>query len=135
VSVLAATGGAIIAAPLVMALVPYFSAHRSNWLRVLVYTLVSRLWVMVVLPGLWLGVARLIRDIRPWRTAVASACVGELCYLMLDWLGGALGTLADPRVLLPRLFTLAAGVYLSARAIERGSRAFKAPGAEGVPPP
>jgi hypothetical protein len=113
----AATAGAMVAAPLVMAIGPHLRTHRSMWPVMLVHTLLSRLWIYALLPLLCWGASRVVKNLRPWRTALGSALVGELCFLSLDWLAGALGTLADPRLLIPRLLTFGVGVYLGGRVI------------------
>ena len=114
----AAGFGGVIAAPLVMLVMPWAEKHRSPWALAMAHASISRLWIYFVLPLLWLGVSRIARDLRPWTTAIGSALVGELLYVGLDAISGTLGAVvAHPSLWLPRLLTLVLGVYLSAKAI------------------
>src|SRR5688572_2863128 len=104
---LAATLGAVLAAPLVVALIPWAQKGRSPALMIVLHAIVSRLWIYAVLPALWWVVVRWIVGLRPWRTAIWSAVVGESFYLLLDWVGGSLGNLLrHPAVIAIRLLTL-----------------------------
>lgn len=69
--------GAVLVSPVVAALVPWMQKGRSPILGLFIHIALSRFWVYAVLPALWLALSRWLRDLRPWRTAIGSALVGE----------------------------------------------------------
>lgn len=86
----------------------------------LVHALVSRLWVYAVLPLICYGAARII-PLRPLSTALGAAVVGELFYVALDFVTGALSFNREFLIQAAiRIVTLAAGVAISVHAIRRG---------------
>jgi hypothetical protein len=133
---LAATLGAVVAAPIVVALMPWaLHSSHATWKLLLVHTLLSRLWIYAVLPVLWLFIARLFAGLRPWTAALLSGGAGEVGYLFLDYLGGTLASLIhQPRVWIPRVLTLALGLWLSRKAIGVAQRSREAK-SQPTPPP
>ena len=122
IGVLAAVCGAVIASPFAVELMRWAQDSSHPWLVAIAHAVLSRLWVYLVLPLLWLGVSRIVTDLRPWPTAIVSALAGEAVYLALDWFGGTLAMLAHyPSVTIPRVLTLVLGMALSALAIRRRS--------------
>lgn len=112
----AAVLGLVLGSYLVAPLRALLSQSGSLLLGVAAHTLVSRLWILALLPLCCLAAARVLQ-LRPWRTAVGAALTGEL---VVAGVTGGIGP--GGWELLLRGLTLAGGVGLSVIAIRAVSR-------------
>jgi hypothetical protein len=119
---LAWVAGGILASGLKMRLEPRLEAV-GPWLAYLIESVISRLWILVVLPAVAWVAARIL-PLKPLSTALGAAVTGELFGLMLlfvsqGWVGlyGGWGSLAL------RIGTLALGILFTLRAVRAGRAA------------
>lgn len=111
--------GSITTAALSAKIAPRIEGLESGWMRFALSMLVAGVWAYAVLPLFCYGAARVV-ELKPWPTAIGAAITGELFTLAIFFVTGALSTAESSlRVLLPRLFLLAAGITLSAFAVRR----------------
>lgn len=115
-----AVAGALISTSLADRVRPLLEGLGPGVMSLFVATLVSRLWVLVVLPLLCYGAARVL-ELRPWPTALGAGLTGEAFYLALDLLTVGVDGLAEQWAsLLLRVLTLALGILLARRAVRWG---------------
>lgn len=118
-----AVAGGIVSAALVDRLGPRIQALGPGVLALFAHVLVSRLWVLGMLPLVCYLSARIF-DLKPWRTAAAAGLAGEAFFLALGLLTGGLdGLLEQWPDLVLNVLTLALGIALGRRAILRGRAA------------
>lgn len=115
--------GMIVASALVDRLGPRLQALGPGVITLLVSTLISRLWVLGMLPLTCYLCARIF-DLRPWRDALLAGLSGDAVLLVLAYITVGTEGLAQqwPQLVLQAM-TLALGVALSRRAILRGRAA------------
>lgn len=115
--------GSVLSVALTLRLSVRVQALPLGLLRVVMAVLLENLWVLVVLPLLCYGAAR-VMELKPWSTGAGAAMSGAAFVLALNfvqngteglWLGG-LGSVLN-------VVAFAVGVVLSARAVMWGRAA------------
>ncbi|HET9451538.1 MAG TPA: hypothetical protein VFO83_11670 [Aggregicoccus sp.] len=97
------------------------AAELPSLLRWALYLGVGRLWLLLLLPLLCHGAARMLA-LRPRATALGAALSGEALLVALDLArAGPGGTWPGLPLALVRAGTLALGVWLSERALKAGA--------------
>jgi hypothetical protein len=95
-----------------------------SWPLIAVHLVSMRMWVWLVLPALAYGAARVL-PLRPWRAAAVTVTTGELFSLAFRVAGtGVEGLYRHWLELLLWVATSAAGLWLTARAVEKARAAF-----------
>jgi signal transduction histidine kinase len=118
---LALVSGSLLGVALTLRLSVRVQALPFWFLRFVIAVVLENLWVLVLLPVLCYGAARVI-ELRPLSTALGAALFGELFVLSLDFVRDGAGPwLEDGGLSLgAELGALAVGVALSHRAVTRG---------------
>jgi hypothetical protein len=112
--------GSIISGSLAIRLSQRLADVPSVGVRMLVGVLMGELWVLLVLPALCYGAARIV-ELRPLSTALGGALSGQFFVLSLLFVReGALYSSAGWRVELLRWLAFAGGVVISYRAVQHG---------------
>jgi hypothetical protein len=116
--------GSVLSVALTLRLGVRVQALPFWFLRFLIAMVLENLWVLVLLPVLCHGAARIV-ELRPLSTALGATLTGQLFVLALDFVRGGVGLwLEDGGLALGmKLVAVAAGVGLSHQAIARGRAA------------
>jgi hypothetical protein len=118
--------GSTLSVALTLRLSVRVQALPFSGLRLLLGVALESLWVLVVLPLLCYGAARIL-ELRPLPTALGTVLAGQSFLLLLEFARDGLGGLLEGSWLAKGLTlgALAGGVVLSRRAIERGREAAR----------
>ncbi|QRK04966.1 hypothetical protein JQX13_32780 [Archangium violaceum] len=121
---LALVVGSVLSSALTMRLIGRVDALSLTVLRFAIALGLQNLWVLVVLPLLCYGAARVV-ELRPWSTALGAAFTGQLFLLALEFVQAGVDGWVERGWLLTALQwgVFAGGVVLSQRAVVRGRAA------------
>lgn len=118
--------GTVMSGMLVGTVWQTLQGSTRTWPLVLAQVLSARMWVWLVLPALAYAIARVVA-LKPLQTAAVAVATGEIFSLTLRLIvGGFEGLYRDKWESLLWLGTGAAGVWLTARAIEKSRQAVAA---------
>lgn len=113
--------GTIFSGSLMMRLAPRLAAIDSDVVSLISVVFIRRLWILVALPVLAYGFARII-DLKPVQTAVGAAMTGELFQLAIDLITGGNTTMLDH---VTRVVTAVLGVGITMFAV-KSARSYEA---------
>ncbi|HEX8438879.1 hypothetical protein [Archangium sp.] len=118
---LALVSGSVLSAALTLRLMERLQALPFDFLRIGFALVLSKLWVLAVLPLLCYGAARII-ELRPGTTALGAAFTGQGFLLALDFVRGGVDGLLERGWLITLLDwgMFAVGVVLTRQAVVRG---------------
>lgn len=121
---LALVVGSVLSSALTLRLISRVDALSLTVLRFAIALGLQNLWVLVVLPLLCYGAARVI-ELRPWSTALGAGVTGQLFLVALEFVQAGVDGWVERGWLFTALQwgVFAGGVVLSQRAVVRGRAA------------